>query len=161
MLPGYLRERRWFAGKARHIRQASLAEFIPIGNQAALVFVRVEYTEGDPVIECSVVLDRSMQDMLLQSWGGVVRVFPAVPGAWADVSFEGLRAEGGYRVSASRKAGRTVAVAIRAERDGRLRLRDAFRGAPVTWSRGDMTKAHDDYLVFLRAGETLAGAASR
>jgi alpha-L-fucosidase 2 len=97
--------------------------------------------------------------MLLQSWGGVVRIFPAVPAAWADVSFEDLRAEGGYRVSARRKDGRTVAVSIRAEHAGRLRLRDPFGGRPASWSRGDVAKSQDDDLVNLRAGETLEGTA--
>ena len=47
-------------------------------------FVRpnTQYIEGDPVIECSIVLDRSLQDMLLQSWGNKINVFPAVPKAW-------------------------------------------------------------------------------
>ena len=36
------------------------------------------YLEGDPVIECSIVLNRSVQDMLLQSWGNGIHVFPAV-----------------------------------------------------------------------------------
>ena len=40
------------------------------------------------------------QEMLLQGWGGVVRVFPAVSARWQDVSFRDLRTEGGWRVSA-------------------------------------------------------------
>jgi|GEM_PF-3793399 len=52
----------------------------------------------------------AVHEMLLQSWSPtpgkldseVVRVFPAVPDAWRDVEFNDLRAEGGYRVSATR-----------------------------------------------------------
>ena len=108
-------------------------------------------------LEGNFAAGQAVHEMLLQSWGGVVRIFPAVPAHWADVSFEDLRAEGGYRVSARRKEGRTVAVSIRAEHDGRLRLRDPFGGRPASWSRGDVTRSQGDYLVNLRAGETLEG----
>ena len=46
--------------------------------------------------------------MLLQSWGGVIRVFPAAPVAMAQAAFKDLRAEGGYRVSARRENGATT-----------------------------------------------------
>jgi alpha-L-fucosidase 2 len=70
------------------------------------------YTEAGPVIETPLSGATSVQDMLLQSWGGKVRVFPAVPAAWEDVSFATLRAEGGYLVSAVRHAGRTAWVSV-------------------------------------------------
>lgn len=39
------------------------------------------YRESGPVIETPLSGAQSMHDMLLQSWGGKVRVFPAVPRA--------------------------------------------------------------------------------
>ena len=66
--------------------------------------------------------------MLLQSHTGVVRVFPAVPDSWPDASFDSLRAEGAFLVSASRKAGKVVEVRIRSEKGGRLRLENPFPG---------------------------------
>ncbi|MCY2996189.1 MAG: discoidin domain-containing protein [Planctomycetota bacterium] len=71
------------------------------------------YIEGSPVIECSIVLARSLQDMLLQSHSGVIRVFPAVPAAWTNAVFHNLRAEGAFLVSAERKAGKTQWVRIK------------------------------------------------
>jgi hypothetical protein len=50
--------------------------------------------------------------MLLQSWGGKIRVFPAVPSSWPDATFHQLRAEGAFLVSASRSAGRTEWIQI-------------------------------------------------
>ena len=50
--------------------------------------------------------------MLLQSWGGVLRMFPAVPAAWKDVAFHDLRAEGAFLVSALRRDGRTTLVRV-------------------------------------------------
>ncbi len=46
-----------------------------------------------------------LQEMLLQSYSGTIRVFPAIPATWRDVSFKGLRAEGAFLVSAERKDG--------------------------------------------------------
>ena len=34
--------------------------------------------------------------MLIQSWGGKIRIFPAVPDAWKDVAYSGLRTEGAF-----------------------------------------------------------------
>ncbi|HEC99325.1 MAG TPA: maltose alpha-D-glucosyltransferase [Proteobacteria bacterium] len=49
ILPGYLRGCRWFAGKARTIRQVKILESIPISKNAdvtQLVLLEVGYTEG-------------------------------------------------------------------------------------------------------------------
>ena len=70
------------------------------------------YRESGPVIETPLSGAQSMHDMLLQSWGGKVRVFPAVPRAWADVAFYGLLTEGAFRVTASRKGGHTEFIEI-------------------------------------------------
>lgn len=53
--------------------------------------------------------------MLLQSWGGKLRVFPAVPSTWNDVAFHQLRAEGAFLVSAVRKNGATQFVRVFSE----------------------------------------------
>ncbi len=105
-------------------------------------------------LESNFAAGQAVHEMLLQSWGGVVRVFPAVPDAWADVSFEDLRAEGGFAVSARRRAGSTTWVRIRAEHAGLLRLRDPFAGKKVTFNR-DIKKIGNDYQCTLRKGEVL------
>jgi len=71
------------------------------------------YIEGDPVIECSIILNRSLQDMLLQSWGKAIHVFPAVPWAWEAAVFHDLRTEGAFLVSARRRDGKTSWIRIR------------------------------------------------
>ena len=72
------------------------------------------YSEGGwPTFESPISAQRNILDMLLQSWGGCIRVFPACPSAWRDATFHNLRAEGGFLVSAERKNGRTVWVSIR------------------------------------------------
>ena len=111
-------------------------------------------------LEGNFAASQAVHEMILQSWGGVVRVFPAVPGKWKEVSFANLRAEGGYRVSAQRTGGRTVRVSITAGCDGTLRLRDPFGGAPATWSRA-VKAVGADYECMLRAGDVLEGQANR
>ena len=44
----------------------------------------------------------SLNQMLLQSWGGRIRVFPACPNHWREIRFDNLRSEGGIEVSAVR-----------------------------------------------------------
>jgi alpha-L-fucosidase 2 len=75
-----------------------------------------------------------LQEMLLQSYSGTIRIFPAVPASWKDVSFKTLRAEGAFLISAERKGGLTQQVEVTAEKGGRLRLEnpfgEAFPGLP-------------------------------
>ncbi len=70
------------------------------------------YAEAGPVIETPLSAATSIQDMLLQDWGGALRVFPAVPAAWTDAAFDRLRADGAFLVSAVRHDGRTAWVRI-------------------------------------------------
>ncbi len=71
------------------------------------------YLETGPVIETPLSAATSIQELLLQSWGDKIRVFPAVPASWNDVSFENLRTEGAFLVSAVRKDGKTKWVRIK------------------------------------------------
>jgi alpha-L-fucosidase 2 len=75
-----------------------------------------------------------LQEMLLQSCSGNIEVFPAVPDAWADVSFTTLRAEGAFLVSAQRTAGRTEEVTLTSERESTARLVEPFPFWKVTSS---------------------------
>lgn len=63
-----------------------------------------------------------IQEMLLQSHTGVVNVFPAVPADWKDVSFEKLRAMGGFLISAKKEGGVTTSVKAYSEQGGKLKI---------------------------------------
>ena len=63
-----------------------------------------------------------IQEMLLQSHTGVIRIFPAIPKEWKDVSFESLRAMGAFLVSAWMEGGEINRVRIYSEKGGMLKI---------------------------------------
>jgi hypothetical protein len=70
------------------------------------------YLEAGPVIETPLSAAQAVHEMLLQSWGGTLRIFPAVPAGWKDVAFQDLRAEGAFLVTAVRRNGKTTLVKV-------------------------------------------------
>ena len=100
---------------------------------------------------------QAVHEMVLQSWNGVIRVFPAVSGAWADVAFKRMRTEGAFEVSAVRCGGQTESVEIVAGRDGQLRLGNPFGAAAAEWNRADLKEEGGIITCTLRKGEKLTG----
>jgi hypothetical protein len=64
----------------------------------------------------------AIQTMVLQSGSGRLRLFPALPDGWRDVSFDGLRADGAVLVSAAIEAGRLTRVTLDPRASGRIRV---------------------------------------
>jgi alpha-L-fucosidase 2 len=104
-------------------------------------------------MEANCAVAAGINDMLVQGWGDILRVFPAVPAHWRDVAFRDLLAEGAFRVSAIRNEGRTVWVRIGAGVARPLRLRDPFGGAPVSVSGGVLDREGDHFVGKLAAGQ--------
>jgi alpha-L-fucosidase 2 len=71
------------------------------------------YLEAGPVIETPLSAAQAVHDMLLQSWGETLRIFPAIPAGWKDVTFDDLRAEGAFLVTAVRRGGKNTLVKVR------------------------------------------------
>ena len=71
-------------------------------------------------------ISRGISDMLLQSWGGKIRIFPAMPSQWKDALFIDLLAEGAFKVSALKKHGKTCWVKIVSNSDNTCRLLSPF-----------------------------------
>ncbi len=99
-----------------------------------------------------------LQEMLLQSYSGTIRVFPAVPAGWKDVSFKTLRAEGAFLVSAVRQDGSTQSVEITCEKGGLCRLENPFgeAGFDIDGVPYDtIGRDGNDLLIKTTAGQTI------
>jgi hypothetical protein len=86
---------------------------------------------GGPVIETPFSAAQSLHDMLIQSWGGIIRIFPAMPSKWADVTVHDVRTEGAFLVSAVRRAGATRWVRVRSLAGEPCKVRHGIPG-PIT-----------------------------
>ena len=75
-----------------------------------------EYQPFTMEAECA--FTAAVNGMLLQSWGGKIRIFPSVPESWKNVSFENLRAQGGFLVSAEMVDGEMISASIASPKGG-------------------------------------------
>lgn len=112
-------------------------------------FVNAHPSHCPPMMEAGGTLVSTINEMLLQSYDGLIEVFPAIPvGAptqrfheervnpphlapapiepWKECSFENLLAEGAFEVSAWLHEGQTAGIRIRSLRGGLVRLVDSF-----------------------------------
>jgi alpha-L-fucosidase 2 len=103
-------------------------------------------------MEANCAVSAGISDLLVQGWGDILRIFPAVPAQWENVAFENLYAEGAFRVSATRLDGVTTWIRVIAGVDRRLRLHDPFSGAPVT-TNISFTRDNDLLVVDLASGQ--------
>ncbi|GAB4488525.1 MAG: hypothetical protein OHK0019_05020 [Saprospiraceae bacterium] len=94
-----------------------------------------------------------VQEMLLQSQNGTIRVFPAVPDDWKDVSFKNLRSEGALLVSAEMQGGKARQVEIFSEKGGELTI----QLPPGEWvlKQGDGQKTGEIWQVKMKKGESV------
>ncbi len=87
-----------------------------------------KFTYRPFTLEGNFACAEGIQEMLMQSQGGIIRLFPAVPDSWKDASFSDLRSEGAFLVSANRREGVVDSVSISCEKGGKLRLAISFSG---------------------------------
>lgn len=112
------------------------------GNKKVGIMWNTMYAEGGgPVIETPLSVVESIGYMRIQSWNGVVRVFPAMPDRWADAVYRNLRTEGAFLVSAERKDGKTEWIRI-----------ESLAGEPLVLQT-DMTKFTPDRKIAIESVE--------
>ena len=73
-------------------------------------------------LEGNFAFAQGIHEMLLQSHKGFIEVFPAVPADWKNISFNTLRTEGAFLVSAKKENGVATEVKIKADAGGVLRI---------------------------------------
>ena len=85
-----------------------------------------KFTYRPFTLEGNFAFASGIQEMLIQSHSGVVKIFPAVPASWKDVSFNKLRTYGAFLVSAKMENGAVSEVEIVSEKGGKLVLANPF-----------------------------------
>ncbi|MEY9093811.1 glycoside hydrolase family 95-like protein [Paenibacillus sp. RC84] len=129
---------------------ASIAATLGWGDEAlrllhtllGLIKPNTMYKEAGPVIETPLAGAESLHDMLLQSWGGTIRIFPAVPEEWLEAAFHDLRAEGAFLVSAVRRAGATSFVRVKSLAGEPCEIRTGWTGT-IHWRLAGEVARHD------------------
>ena len=121
-----------------------------MGRGSCVLLPNTFYMEGrgiNPVIETPLSAATSVTDMLIQSWNGIIRVFPAVPDSWKDCAFEALRAEGGFDVSARMSGGKVEWIRIYNDAGNTCRIYLPYWQDPVVanGSRGVLKACGDGY----------------
>jgi len=71
---------------------------------------------GGAVVETPLSAVESIDYMLLQSWDGIIRIFPAAPDRWKDITFKNFRTEGAFLVSAEMNNGVVGHIQITSEK---------------------------------------------
>jgi alpha-L-fucosidase 2 len=171
----------WFACLLARAKQPELAFQYLTYYERAFILRNGFHVNGDQIgtglsrfryrpftLEGNFLAMEAVHDMVLQSWPvnlaedptPVIRIFPAMPWRWHQASFRDLRAEGGFVVSAQWENNATTRCEIRATVDGQLRLRDNFDGREPTFNR-ETTRDARDFVLNLKAGETLVGTLAR
>ncbi len=108
-----------------------------------------KFTYRPFTLEGNFAFASGIQEMLIQSHSGIVRVFPAVPKSWNDIEFYQLRTEGGFLVSARMENGFLVFMEVEATVDGTFRyLVGANSGEPLShdMKKGEVLNINVDSL---------------
>jgi alpha-L-fucosidase 2 len=97
-------------------------------------------------------------EMLLQSHDGAIHLLPALPRAWADGEFSGLRARGGVTVDATWSGGRLTTATLKpsVSRSHKIRVPEGMSIATIAsgGSRVTADEHADGVSVHLEAGRS-------
>ncbi len=96
-----------------------------------------------------------MTEMVLQSHEGYVTLLPALPDAWKNVSFTGLKARGNFTVDCDYSCGTVKCLQVKSECGGALKLRyEGFDNVQVTCDGKKVDVERDGFFVHI---DTISG----
>lgn len=114
-----------------------------------------KFTYRPFTLEGNFAFASGIQEMLIQSHTGTVQVFPAIPALWETLSFDNLRAEGAFLVSAQRKNGVVEKIVITSEKGGEVKLKNPF-GANKFKVDAEFTADDDILTIPTTVGQKIA-----
>ncbi len=103
------------------------------GDQCKAGYSKMTYRPF--TLEGNFAFASAIQEMLIQSHTGVVKLFPAIPDDWQEVSFNTLRTYGAFLVSASMENGEVQKVEIVSEKGGEIILENPFGDAEFSCNK--------------------------
>jgi alpha-L-fucosidase 2 len=103
-----------------------------------------KFTYRPFTLEGNFAFAAGVQEMLLQSHTGIIKIFPAIPKSWENVSFDQLRAQGAFLISAEMKSGNVIYVEIYSEKGGALKLANPMVEKELRITGSDNFKIRDE-----------------
>lgn len=148
--------RRQYGKLGLGIGNESLAACVGKGNMVYESFMS-RYNGNRNVSANSICDLQPLTEMLIQSWGRKIRIFPAIPDSWDEAVFHNLRAEGAFLVSAVRKNGKTAFVRLKSLAGEPCILKTDFSGPLSLVSDNSVEykilEEDGEYEIFLGKGE--------
>ena len=95
-----------------------------------------KYTYRPFTLEGNFAFAAGLQEMLIQSHAGYIEVFPAIPSSWKNNSFNTMRTEGAYLVSASMENGLVKKISVKAEKGGTTTIKIPSRDLKILTQNG-------------------------
>jgi len=98
---------------------------------------------------CSTFLT-AVNEMLLQSVGGEIYVFPALPSSWRDCYFDGLLAEGAFVIGAEKRDGNALYIHVHSKAGNHCALKNLWSGEKIL-----VTDEHGTAVITAKQGHGL------
>jgi len=107
-----------------------------------------KFTYRPFTLEGNFAFASGLQEMLIQSYAGFIEIMPAVPVSWQNISFEKLRTEGAFLISAKKIDGQLAEVKIVSEKGGVAKVKLPAKEWKAGNARGvTMTPDGSDFIM--------------
>ena len=113
------------------------------------------YTYRPFTLEGNMGFASGIHEMLIQSHTGIIRIFPAIPASWDNVSFEKLRAVGAFLVSARKENGKVTQIIVMSEKGGKMRLAKPSEDIYMESGGKILNETNGIWTVEMKPGEVL------